>query len=139
MAFKSQFAYASRQLNEHERNYGVTKLEMLALVRATKFFPCYIYGKKFRVITDHKALLWLDSVRVSSSMLMRWALRLSEFDYVVEHKPGKKHINVGSLCRHVAIVSKVPSHLPVIDLDVIRECQMVDEVCQNESREVAVL
>jgi RNase H-like domain found in reverse transcriptase/Reverse transcriptase (RNA-dependent DNA polymerase)/Integrase zinc binding domain/Integrase core domain len=124
-------AYASRQLNEHEKNYGITKLEMLAVVWATKFFRCYLYGRRFKVITDHKALLWLDSVKDTSSMLMRWALRLSEFDYVVEHKPGKKHSNADALSRHVAVVNKVPSHLPVIDLDIIRECQKVDTVCQN--------
>ena len=40
-------AYASRQLNTAEQNYTVSEQEMLTLVWATRYFRCYLYGKRF--------------------------------------------------------------------------------------------
>ena len=39
-------AYASQILQQHEKNYGITELEGLALVWAAKHFQNYLYGHK---------------------------------------------------------------------------------------------
>lgn len=96
-------AFASRQLNKSEANYSVTERELLAVIWATKLFRCYLLGRQFTLITDHAALRWMLSLRDPSSRLTRWALRLSEFEYKVEHKPGKDHRNA-DLSRAVAQV-----------------------------------
>ncbi len=49
-------AFASRTLQNHERNYGVTELEALGVVWAVKHFRPYLYGHKCEVFTDHEAL-----------------------------------------------------------------------------------
>jgi hypothetical protein len=49
-------AYCSRQLSPPETRYSVTELELLAFIFATKQFQCYLYGRKFTVYTDHRAL-----------------------------------------------------------------------------------
>ena len=49
-------AYASRTLQSHERNYGVTELEGLGVVWATKHYRPYLYGHHCEVFTDHEAL-----------------------------------------------------------------------------------
>ena len=49
-------AFASRQKNTPEQAYTASESEMLALVWATKFFRCYLYGRKFLARTDHSAL-----------------------------------------------------------------------------------
>ena len=94
-------AYASRQMNKAEQSYSASEPEMLALVWATKYFLCYLYGKQFLVRTDHAALSYLRKFADSNSRLMRWSLRLSEFDFVIEHKAGTKISHIDALSRHV--------------------------------------
>lgn len=90
-------AYASRTLFPAEKNYSASKLELLALDWSTKYFRCYLLGRDFKILTDHSALRWLLSVREPSSRLMKWLLRLSEFNYTVEHKAGKRHTNADGI------------------------------------------
>jgi hypothetical protein len=78
---------------------------MLALVWATKYFSCYLLGTKFVVRTDHAVLTYLRNFADHNSSLLRWRLKLSELDFVVEHKPGSKIAHVDALSRHVGIVS----------------------------------
>ena len=48
-------AYASRALDCHEQNYGITELETLGLVWAVRYFRPYILGHRTTVYTDHAA------------------------------------------------------------------------------------
>jgi len=63
-------AYASRQLNKAEYSYAASEIKMLALVWATKYFRCHIYGKKFLVRTDHSALTYLRNFAEYNSRLL---------------------------------------------------------------------
>jgi len=80
--------YASCQINRAEIAYSASEVEMLALVWATKYFRCYLYGRQFLVRTDHAALSYLQNSVDQNDRLMRWSLKLSELDFVVEHRPG---------------------------------------------------
>ena len=40
-------AHASRKINKAEQAYAASEAELLALVCATKYFRCYLYGKVF--------------------------------------------------------------------------------------------
>lgn len=92
-------AYASRTLNPAELNYSTVEKELLAIVYATKLFRPYIYGNKFKIITDHKPLQWLFSMKDPNSRLVRWRLKLEEFDYQVIFKRGRANTNADALSR----------------------------------------
>ena len=97
--------FASRQMNKAEQNYTASEAEMLAVTWATKHFRCYLYGKKFAVRSDHSALTYLHKFVDNNSRLMRWSLRLTEFDFDVEHRPGAKISHVDALSRHLQAIT----------------------------------
>lgn len=92
-------AYASRTLNNAERNYSTTQQELLAIVWAVKQFRPYLWGRHFKVITDHRPLKWLISLKDPDSRLTRWTIKLSEYDFEVIHRPGKNNQNADALSR----------------------------------------
>lgn len=92
-------AYASRTLNSSEINYSTIEKELLAIVWATKYFRPYLFGRKFKIMTDHRPLQWVMNIKEPNSRLTRWRLRLSEYDFTVIYKPGKSNTNADALSR----------------------------------------
>lgn len=64
-----------------------------------KQFRPYVYGRKFTIVTDHKPLTWLFSVKDPGSRLLRWRIKLDEFDYEIHYKSGKTNLNADALSR----------------------------------------
>ncbi|XP_050505429.1 uncharacterized protein LOC126883802 [Diabrotica virgifera virgifera] len=92
-------AFASRTLNETETKYSTIEKEMLAMVWATKYFRPYLFGRKFKILSDHRPLQYLFSLKEPNSKLVRWRLKLEEFDYEVIYKKGKANTNADALSR----------------------------------------
>ena len=92
-------AYASRSLQQHEQNYGITELEGLAVVWVVKHFCHYLYGHKCKVYTDHEALKALLNTPRPSGKLARWGLALQELDLEIFYRPGKGNSNADALSR----------------------------------------
>lgn len=95
--------YASRTLNKAERNYTTTEKELLAIVWGIAQFRPYVYGTRFTVVTDHQPLTWLFGVKDPGSRLMRWRLKLSEHEFDIVYKAGKRNTNADALSRIAAI------------------------------------
>ena len=120
-------AYASRSLDQHEKNYGVTELETLGLVWAVRYFRPYLLGHCTTVYTDHSACLSLLNHPRPSGKLARWAMTIQEMDLIIKHRSGKSNTNADALSRN-------PVHLNPIDIDV-SSCKAITVVNPSSSEE----
>ena len=82
-------SFASRTLQSHEKNYGISELEALGVVWAVKHYRHYLYGHRCTVFTDHEALKSLLNTPQPSGKLARWGMALQELDLKLEYQPGK--------------------------------------------------
>ena len=92
-------AFASKTLNAQQRKYDTSKKECLSLFHFCKQFRPYLFGQKFKLVTDHRALIWLNQNKDEHGCLARWSLQLQEFDFEIIHRAGKKHVNADSMTR----------------------------------------
>ena len=91
--------YASRPLNKAERNYCITEKELLAVRFFIEYFRQYLFGRKFRVRTDHQALIWLFKLKEPQGKIARWIEILSHYDFSIEYCPGNKQAHCDALSR----------------------------------------
>ena len=92
-------AYASFGLSPEQRRYCTTRKELLAVIRFTRQFRHYLLGRPFVVRTDHSSLTWLLNFKEPQGQIARWLEELSQYDMIVTHRPGKKHLNADCMSR----------------------------------------
>lgn len=76
---EKMISHASRTLTKAEKNYGQVEKEGLALVYAVKKFHRYIYGRRFKLVTDHKPLLSIFGSK--NGIPVYTALTLATYDF----------------------------------------------------------
>ena len=91
--------FASRRMNPAEKKYSTTERELLAIIWGINHFRPYLYGKKFVIVTDHKPLTYLRSIKEPKGRQARWLHELSEYEFSVEHKSGCCHNDADALSR----------------------------------------
>ena len=92
-------AYGSRLCSGAERNYNVTRRELLAVIFGLKTFRQYLLGRHFVIRTDHAALQWLKKTPSPIGQQARWVEQIEEFDYTIQHRPGAQHSNADAMSR----------------------------------------
>jgi hypothetical protein len=93
--FQRVLAYFSNHLSKAERNYYVTRRELLAIA---KHFHKYLYGQEFHLRTDQSALTWLLSFRNLKGQTTRWVHRLQYYYFTPEHH-GIRHTSADALSK----------------------------------------
>ena len=93
-------ACASRSMNESERKYESYEKECLAAVWAIRLWHHYLQHQKFKLVTDCKAIEWLESKPTSTRIGSKWLLSLQQYTYEIVHRSGTKHTNVDPLSRY---------------------------------------
>ena len=69
------------------------------MVCALRTLRHYIIYEEFTVHTDHSALRWLFTVEEPSGRLIRWRLRLAEFNFNIAYKKGTCNQQADALSR----------------------------------------
>ncbi|KAH8374212.1 hypothetical protein KR093_007067, partial [Drosophila rubida] len=110
-------AYMSIKLSKAQRNYAVTELECLAVIKGIQKFRAYIEGQHFVVITDHASLLWLMRQKDLSGRLARWSIRLQGFSFVIKHRKGSQNVVADTLSRRDELtLDELSACDPIVDL-----------------------
>lgn len=121
-------AFYSRSMNEAERRYAQTDREGLSVVSGVKKWHYYLYGRSFKLKTDHKPLLGLFGENkplpvMASPRVQRWALLLSAYKYRLLYTPGNQHTHCDALSR--LPLPDMPTEVPV-PVEYIRLMEMID-------------
>ena len=76
-------AYASRTLSNTERNYEVSRRELLAVVYWLKVYRQYLLVRKFVIRTDHSALQSLRRTPEPIGQQARWQAFIEQLDFEI--------------------------------------------------------
>lgn len=91
--------FASGSFKNSAANWSMPEKEGFAIVEAMTRFDYITLGRQVHIFTDHANLIIMyDPTGVSNSLpryavnkLMRWAIKLSAFNYMIEHIPGESN------------------------------------------------
>ena len=115
-------AFMSQSLSKSEKNYCITRKELLAVYLAVKKWKPYLYGQPVILRTDNSAVKYLFTLKDAHDQMARWLSYLSTFDLRPEHRKGRLHANADALSR--------------IETQHCTQCGRPDEPCCFEPREV---
>ncbi|RVW11707.1 Retrovirus-related Pol polyprotein from transposon 17.6 [Vitis vinifera] len=116
--------YASKTLNEAQRNYTTTEKELLAVVFALDKFRAYLVGSFIVVFTDHSALKYLLTKQDAKARLIRWILLLQEFNLQIKDKKGVENVVADHLSRNAPWYAHIANYLVTGEVpnQIIRKC-----------------
>ena len=92
-------AYFSKHLSPAQKNYSTSEKELLAIVLSVEYFIQYLWGNQFEVNTDHQPLQWLFKTAKPTARLARWLIRLSDYNFTINYKPGTSNANADAMSR----------------------------------------
>ena len=108
--------YASKAFSKSQTNYSATKRELLAIVNFTRHFEHYLPGRKFKIVTVHRAMQCLHNFEDPGGLTARWLKKLAAFDYEVQHRPRKSMGHADGLSR-IPIIFQVTNSTSKEKLD----------------------
>ena len=92
-------AFTSKKLLPRERKYSVIEREALSLVFAIKKWHNYLYGRDFIVETDHAPLVYINRKKIENGRIMRWALFLQTYRFLVRNIKGSQNVAADYMSR----------------------------------------
>jgi len=91
-----------------ERNYEIYDKELLAIVEALDKWRQYLLDtvEKFEVWTDHENLKYFREPHKLNGRQARWYLKLQDYDFTLQHIPGKTNTKADILSRREKVDTK---------------------------------
>ncbi|OJT06199.1 Transposon Tf2-1 polyprotein, partial [Trametes pubescens] len=94
--------FMSKKFTSAQRSYPTYEHEALGIIEALMKWEDRLMGRKFRIATDHEALLAMREAKrdTRSGRLIRWDEFLSRYDFEIEHVPRKDNKVADCLSRY---------------------------------------
>lgn len=104
--------FLSKAFSQTEKRWSTIEKEAYALYYCILHCGHYLSGHHFVLQTDHRNLVYLHRAEVPK--LVRWRLRLQEFDFTVQHIAGASNIVADVLSRICPDCLRTPASSVVI-------------------------
>jgi transposase InsO family protein len=95
--------YFSETMLPAECNYPIHDKELLAVVRALRFWRSELVGLQqdhpFTVVTDHEALEYFSQKRLLNIRQAGWAEQMAQYHFVITYRPGSQNAGADALTR----------------------------------------
>ncbi|CAB1103815.1 unnamed protein product [Ectocarpus sp. CCAP 1310/34] len=91
--------FISRATLDSERHWTPLDLEASSIVWCIKRLRGYLWGTKFRILTDHKSLEHFAKVGENNARVQRWLEFLTAYNYTLEYRKGSANGNADFLSR----------------------------------------
>jgi hypothetical protein len=75
-------------MNSAEKRYTTCEKELLTIMYALEKFRVNVYRNKIFVITDNRALIFLQKCAITSNRVARLLKRIQEYDKELQHIRG---------------------------------------------------
>ena len=124
-------AYHSKKLTPAECNYEIHDKELLAIIRCLNEWRGELIGLQnpFVILTDHKNLEYFMTSRKLGERQVRWAQFLSEFNFRIQFRSGKKSLRPDALSRRAQDMPKDPDDPRLKE----REFQLIHDSWLNKT------
>ena len=142
---KRVISYYSRCFSKAERNYCVTRRELLAIVASVKHFHFYLYGSKCTVRTDHGSLTWLFRISNPEGQIAMWIETLSIYYLTLTFRHGRIHSNADGMsripcqsctfCDKKIVTETTESKVGNISMEQVRKMTLRSDVNQEDQVE----
>jgi len=152
-------AFLSRTMQPAEMNYKIYNKELLAIVETLAKWRQYLLNaaETFEIWMDHKNLKYFQESHKLNRRQARWYLKLQDYNFTLQHIPGKMNTQVDILLRKDQINIKEDnkdmqllkeemwSRRTTAEITMIgrkmtaEECNILKEIQKNNTRENEVV
>ena len=95
-------AFVSHKFSKAAARWSTIEQECYAIVFCVLKLETHLLGRRFAIETDHKNLIFMLGSAVPK--IVRWRLRLSEYDFSITHIAGKDNVVADVLSRQLTSI-----------------------------------
>ncbi|CAF2071999.1 unnamed protein product, partial [Rotaria magnacalcarata] len=113
-------------LNKQARNYNIREKELSAIRLSLEHYKPYLMGRPFCIWSDHRSLIYLQTMKLINTRLYRTAEELACFDFKICYIPGKDNFyaDIMSRLKYDQMIEKatknhadkIPDHMSIIEI-----------------------
>ena len=101
--------FLGKKFSESETRLSALEREALGVIIVLTKLRYFLIGRPFVLVVDAKPLIHLKNASSTNPKLLRWSIKLMEYDYSCEHIAGKDHVVADFLSRYINFTNDVES------------------------------